>query len=193
MTTQSSRLMAFAVCMFLGAHQPAHARITRIVINTRVPAYGGFVFPNTGAYEQLDGIAYGEVDPHDPVNAVVTDLKLAPRNARGLVEYSTDISILKPVDMSRSNGTLLYEDVNRGNKNSTSFNIGGNATQRGDGFLESRATPWHGPDGRATPRTGSRSICPWPGSVTAATSPARSARNTSSCASVRRGCFCPGV
>jgi hypothetical protein len=149
MTMQSKSLAAIATGLFLAGAQPAQAKITRIVISTRVPAYGGFVFENTGAYEQLDGLAYGELDPNDPLNEVITYIKLAPRNARGMVEYSTDISILKPLDMSKSNGVLLYEDVNRGNKNSTSFNIGGNATRQGDGFLEKRGytMAWAGWEG----------------------------------------------
>ena len=142
----------FAVPILLGAFQPAQAKITQIVIATRVPAYGGFVFPNTGAYEQLDGTAFGELDPRDPLNEVITDTKLAPRNARGMVEYSTDISILKPLDMTRSNGILFYEDVNRGNKNTPAFNIGGSATVQGDGYIESQGytMAWAGWEGDIT-------------------------------------------
>src|SRR5262249_60361818 len=131
MIIRIAALSALAILMGLGAVPPASARVTQIVINSRVPAYGGVVFPNTGAYEQLDGTAYYEVDPDDPLNRVTTDIKLAPRNARGNVEFSADISILKPVDMSKSNGVLLYEDVNRGNKNTPSFNIGGGAPPPG--------------------------------------------------------------
>src|SRR5262249_4815081 len=152
MTISKTALSALTVSIVLGMAQPASARVTQIVINSRVPAYGGVVFPNTGAYEQLDGTAYYEVDPDDPLNKVITDIKLAPRNARGNVEFSADISILKPVDMSKSNGVLLYEDVNRGNKNSPAFNISGNATVPGDGFLESRgyAMAWAGWEGDIT-------------------------------------------
>ena len=50
---------------------------------------------------KLVGRAFGEVDPNDPRNAVIADIALAPRNARGMVEYSTDIYILRPVDRSR--------------------------------------------------------------------------------------------
>src|SRR5207249_3930397 len=85
-------------------------------------------------YQQIDGKAYGEIDPADPLNAVITDIGLAPRNARGLVEYSMDFSILRPV--GGGNHTLLYDVVNRGNKLVTGLNIGGNATVPGDGFLE---------------------------------------------------------
>jgi hypothetical protein len=47
-------------------------------------------FGPVGQYEKLAGRAYGEVDPGDPRNAVVTDIGLAPRNAGGKVEYSMD-------------------------------------------------------------------------------------------------------
>src|SRR5499433_2176299 len=121
----------------LGVGHLAEARITKIVVQTRTsPAFGGASFGTVGQYEQLDGTAYGEVDPKDPLNAVITDIELAPHNSRGMVEYSMDISILKPIDMGRGNGTLIYDVVNRGNKGITNLNIGGNATNPGDGFLE---------------------------------------------------------
>jgi len=43
-----------------------------------------------GQYETLTGVAFGEVDPADPLNAIVADIEFAPRNARGMVEYSMD-------------------------------------------------------------------------------------------------------
>ena len=68
------------------------------------------------------------------------------------VEYSMDISILKPIDMSRGNGTLIYDVVNRGNKGITNLNIGGNATNPGDGFLEREGYTmvWSGWEGDVT-------------------------------------------
>src|SRR5438034_1074974 len=44
--------------------------------------------PNVGAgpYEHIFGLIHGELDPNDPKNAIITDIKLAPRNARGKVE-----------------------------------------------------------------------------------------------------------
>ena len=137
----------------LGIGHLAEARITKIVIETRnSPAFGGVSFGDVGQYEQLDGTAYGEVDPKDPLNAVITDIELAPRNSRGNVEYSIDISILKPVDMSRGNGTLIYDVVNRGSKGITNLNIGGNATNPGDGFLEREGytMAWSGWEGDVT-------------------------------------------
>src|SRR5215475_8172129 len=137
----------------LGVGHLAEARITKIVIATRTsPTFGGVSFGDVGQYEQLDGTAYGEVDPKDPLNAVITDIELAPRNSRGNVEYSMDISILKPVDMSRGNGTLIYDVVNRGSKGITNLNIGGNATNPGDGFLEREGytMAWSGWEGDVT-------------------------------------------
>ena len=68
------------------------AQITRIVIDrarSESPTFEGRAFgPNGSAgYEKLRGKAYGELDPADPRNAVITDLARAPRNSRGKVEY----------------------------------------------------------------------------------------------------------
>ncbi|MBI3702791.1 MAG: hypothetical protein HY244_02810 [Rhizobiales bacterium] len=134
---------------------PAEARITKIEIAKSQPAFGGQSFGTTGAYERLSGRAYGEVDPALPGNAIIQDLHLAPRNARGLVEYATDIEILRPADFARGNRVLLFEVLNRGNKLSPgAFNIGiapvtadRNAlTTPGDGHLmgEGYTIVWYG-------------------------------------------------
>jgi hypothetical protein len=130
-------LLSLLAIALLGTGHLGEARITRIVIETRTaPAFGGASFGNAGQYEQLTGVAYGEVDPKDPLNAVITDIELAPGNLRGKVEYSMDFAITKPIDMSRGNGTLLYDVPNRGNIRSPELNVGGNATNIGDGFLQ---------------------------------------------------------
>jgi hypothetical protein len=92
------------------------AHITRIVI-TRVesPTFEGTSFGDVGPYEKLVGRAYGEIDPNDPRSVVITDIALAPRNARGMVEYSTNIYIFKPVDLTRGNHRSFFELNNRGN------------------------------------------------------------------------------
>ena len=135
------------------AAAPADARITSITTTTQTsPAFGGQSFGSVGQYEQLDGTAAGEIDPSDPLNAVIQDIELAPRNSRGMVEYSMDFSMLKPVDTSRGSHTILYDVVNRGNKSSPSLNIGGSATNPGDGFLESEGYTlvWSGWEGDIT-------------------------------------------
>jgi hypothetical protein len=117
--------------------QPVEGRITEIEITSRAPAYGGQSFGSVGPYETLRGIAYGEVDPNDPLNEVITDIKLAPRNARGMVEYNMDFWISKPVNMGNANGTLLHDVPNRGRVRSLEINVGGSGDNNaGDGFLQ---------------------------------------------------------
>jgi hypothetical protein len=128
----------------VGFTSPAEARITKIVI-TRVesPTFQGAVFDGVGQYEKIVGRAFGEVDPNDPRNAVITDIAFAPRNARGMIDYSTDIYLLKPVDSWRGNHRVFFEINNRGNNFSfgqmNNATTGGNdpttAADAGNGFL----------------------------------------------------------
>src|SRR5690349_4917790 len=109
--------VALAAALLLVAASAADARITKLTIVAREsPTFGGHTFPGVGQYEKLAGKAYGELDPNDPKNAVIVDLKLAPRNARGKVEYAVDFYILKPIDLSKGNHKMMYEPPNRGRK-----------------------------------------------------------------------------
>jgi len=96
----------------------AEARITRIEITERVALAGGMSFGESGPYEKLRGKMYGEVNPSDPLNAVIVNLEKAPRNARGMVEYVTNFLMLKPVDMRKGNRKIFYGINNRGNTSS---------------------------------------------------------------------------
>lgn len=129
------------VVVLLAGLPKVQAGIVKIQITSREPAFGGKTFGNVGAYEKLKGKAYGEVDPNLPQNALITDIQLAPRNARGMVEYTTDIYILKPLDLSKGNHKLFENIPNRGNKTFSAFNKsgGGNEPTMGNeedaGFL----------------------------------------------------------
>ena len=92
----------------------AEARVTRFVVEGRVPFAVGTEWGTAGPYERLKGTAYMEVDPHDPLNAIIVNLDKAPRNARGMVEFSSPFLILKPVDMARGNRKIWYGINNRG-------------------------------------------------------------------------------
>ena len=92
----------------------AHSRVTRLDITSREPAFGGRSFGDVGAYEILLGTATAVADPNAPLNAGIVDLENAPRNADGLVEYTFEVDILKPVDITRGNDVLAYEINNRG-------------------------------------------------------------------------------
>src|SRR4051794_32886658 len=88
--------------------------ITAIEITARAPFVGGVHFGDIGAYERLDGVAIGEIDPAHPANRGIVNIDRAPRNARGHVEYRSDVCILRPADPERGNARILYEVNNRG-------------------------------------------------------------------------------
>jgi hypothetical protein len=124
--------VALAAALLLVAASAADARITKLTIVTKEsPTFGGHTFPGVGQYEKLVGKAYGELDPNDPKNAVIVDIKLAPRNARGKVEYAVDFYILKPLDLSKGNHKVMYEPPNRGRKTHGSLNRGAGTNDPG--------------------------------------------------------------
>jgi hypothetical protein len=94
----------------------AEARVVRLRIERREPVLNGAPFGAAGPYEKLVGKVDFGLDPNDPANDAIVDLKLAPRNARGEVDSSADFYLLKPVDPRRGNGRLFYEVGNRGGK-----------------------------------------------------------------------------
>ena len=109
--------VASAVAGAFALATSAQGRITKIQITTKEsPTFGGYSWPGVGQYEKLVGKAFGEINPNDAKNALITDIKLAPRNANGNVEYSFDFYILKAIDLSKGNHKVMYEGVNRGNK-----------------------------------------------------------------------------
>lgn len=99
----------------LVATASVEARVTKLTVEKRRPVANGTRFGMVGAYERLDGTASFEVDPKDPLNAVIVDLDKAPRNKAGRVEFSTSFFIIKPVDMAAGNRKILYAINNRGN------------------------------------------------------------------------------
>ena len=96
----------------LGWAPSAEARIRSITLDTPTP------FPDVGSpYVVITGIAIGEIDPRDPLDAVIQDIHLAPLDSGKLVPYSTKIAIVTPVDLSTGNHTMLFNIVNRGSGN----------------------------------------------------------------------------
>lgn len=113
------RALMLGLCA-LGVATTAQAEVLRMEVASRAPAQ------TQPGHEILIGRFFGELDPRDPRNAVITDIQLAPRNARGMVEYSATFEIAKPVDLSRASGFLFYNVPNRGN---------GRATPDADGHI----------------------------------------------------------
>ena len=95
-----SRRYFIAASLSLSIAFPAHGQVARIVIDSVVsPAFGGASYGDAGQYETIAGRAFGELDPADRHNRVITDLQFAPRNARGRVEYVATFFIVKPIQM----------------------------------------------------------------------------------------------
>ncbi|ANI89981.1 hypothetical protein A9P82_12205 [Arachidicoccus ginsenosidimutans] len=123
-TRCAKRLLISLLCCF--AFIVARAGVIRIKI-TKIesPTFDGRTFGTVGAYEKIIGKVYCEVNPLSPKNSCITDIEYAPKNKDGMVEYSMDFYILKPVDECKGNHKLFFEINNRGGKAFGGFNESG--------------------------------------------------------------------
>ncbi|HEX8968690.1 MAG TPA: alpha/beta hydrolase domain-containing protein [Chloroflexota bacterium] len=87
--------------------------LTRLDLARR-PLLDGRPFGEAGAYEELTGEAEFAADPRHPLNSVIADLSLAPRDAQGCVRFDADVRILRPVKPLAGPRGLFLDVVNRG-------------------------------------------------------------------------------
>jgi len=92
----------------MSALPAAEARVTRIVIDATDSIAG------QPAFQQLTGRAFGELDPKDIHNRLITDIDLAPQNANGKAEYIAVFRLRMPKDMSTASGVMWHDVPNRG-------------------------------------------------------------------------------
>jgi Alpha/beta hydrolase domain len=114
----------------------------KLSISERFSFAGSREFGGVGPYERLVGRAHFAVDPSAPAQHGITDLDKAPIDAAGLVRFTGDFSILKPVEPERGNHRLFFDYGNRGNKRVLQFfndapaaNDPRSLAQAGNGFL----------------------------------------------------------
>src|SRR4051812_18329994 len=81
------------------------AGVVRIEVTERSDVVASAAAKDAPAYERIVGKAYFAVDPKLPANRLISDIDLAPRNAAGLVEFSSDLYLIQPKDPARGNGT----------------------------------------------------------------------------------------
>ena len=112
----------------------AEARVVRVEISSRADIADGKPFGTAGPYERIIGRVFFAVDPANPHNRQIVDLDKVPRNAQGEVEFSADLYLLKPKDMSKGNQSVLFEVSNRGGRGIV-FLANGRDGEFGDGFL----------------------------------------------------------
>jgi hypothetical protein len=108
------------------AADSARAAVTQINVScVQSPTFGGRSFGAVGQYELVQGTITGEVDPANPLNAVIVDIEHAPRNSRGLVTYTADFQILRPINLKQGNHRVIFDLPNRGGATALStFNNG---------------------------------------------------------------------
>jgi Alpha/beta hydrolase domain len=119
-----------AVLLVLGVAATASAEVVRVTVASRTDVDYG--------YEKIVGRVFFTVDPKDVHNAIIADLDKAPRNAAGLVEFSSDLYILRP--KTGGAGVALVDIVNRGRitvlNSFNRSNLGGG--ELGDGLMMKR-------------------------------------------------------
>src|SRR5262245_63155151 len=92
-----------AMAFLLATALESEARVVGLKVENVEPVANGASFGNTGPYERLTGTLRFEGDPRDPLNAVIVNIDKAPKNAKGLVEFSAPFVIIKPKDSSGGN------------------------------------------------------------------------------------------
>ena len=108
---RASRSVALLALASLAWVPPTDARVTRIRLDPPTALTGQNI-----PYETIAGRAWGELDPADPQNALITDIDLAPKNANGKVEYIASFFIVKPVDLTQASGLMWHDVPNRGGR-----------------------------------------------------------------------------
>jgi alpha/beta hydrolase family protein len=86
------------------------------IVKVESPAFGGRSFGSIGSYDRILARVTIGIDPLDRHNVAVVDIDLAPRNAQGLVEATSEVEILRPTDPGKGSDKLFFEVLNRGRK-----------------------------------------------------------------------------
>jgi hypothetical protein len=129
--------MTTIATLITGLPAISSAEITGIAVSSVRP-YGEFA---PGKYVLIEGEASGALSPTE----AIPGLDKAPRNAAGLVEYRTPVTLIIPESPRAGNGALLVDVPNRGrpishglyNSPRTRPILVGSLDQ-GTGFLENR-------------------------------------------------------
>ena len=100
---------------------PVAGIIQDLEIVSTYTAYDGGTFGSVGTYTVISGIVHGKLNPNHPANAGIVDLGLAPVDADGMVDYTTDFVILRPTAVTNATRILFYDVNNRGNQLAQGF------------------------------------------------------------------------
>lgn len=140
MTKAQTEVCVMFISLFWAAS--CFGALDYIELSDRTDVLGGKAFGKAGPYERLVGKAYFQVDPTNPANVIIVDVDKAPRNDKGMVEFSADLYLMKPREPKNGNGAIIFEVSNRGGKGMVgTFNRAGSSADPksekdfGDDFL----------------------------------------------------------
>ena len=113
-TRRTWRLLSSCGVLLLLA-QVASADVVRIDVRRR---------DDVGTHERTIGRVYFAIDPKLPANRRIADIDLAPTNADGRIEFSSDLLFFRPKQAGRARGSVFLEVVNRGRDQSLAIMSG---------------------------------------------------------------------
>lgn len=90
--------------------------LVELEVLRREPYENACSFSDVGPYERIDAIAHYAVDPESASGRRIVGLDSALRRSDGLVHFSGDVVVLRPMDASRSNRLALLDLPNRGRR-----------------------------------------------------------------------------
>lgn len=91
------------------------ARVEKLEVKVRKPAFAGASFGSTGTYEYVAAVATVRLDPRHAANRAIVDVEKAV-DADGYVRYQTDVVLLRPAQADKASRVLVFDVANRGNK-----------------------------------------------------------------------------
>jgi Alpha/beta hydrolase domain len=122
MSTMRITTLAACVSAALAAWTPSsQARVTKVIVDAvesplcTARNSAGVCTATDPNYETVTGRAFGELDPMDEHNALITDITAAPR-VNGKAQYIASFFVVKPIDMSKASGLLWHDVPNRGGR-----------------------------------------------------------------------------
>src|SRR6266550_3303377 len=105
---------AAAVAAILIWAPRAHGKVTQIVIDRTAPLTQG---PDEKiAYETVTGRAFGELDPNNSHNLLITDIRNPLAKSANKVKYVATFFIVKPKDLKNASGLMWHDVPNRGGR-----------------------------------------------------------------------------
>ena len=127
--------------------------VVEVEITERSRFADGQTFGSVGAYQRLKGTVRFAVDPQHRPNRGIADISSAERDSDGQVNFSADLLVLQPADLSKGNRTILFDVVNRGKRAGRSV-LCSSGCRLGSLRTRSRRHPF-------TPDSETTALCRW--------------------------------